>query len=65
MTTQPQDENKLIVERRQKLAAIRARGVAFPNHAPPTRPPRCTPPMTASKMPASSPPPAKSPSPGG
>jgi lysyl-tRNA synthetase, class II len=27
----PQDENKLINERREKLAAIRARGVAFPN----------------------------------
>ena len=25
------DENKLIAERREKLAAIRARGVAFPN----------------------------------
>ena len=37
MTTQPQaDENKLIAERRQKLAAIRTRGVAFPNHARPT-----------------------------
>ena len=37
MTTQPQaDENKLIAERRQNLAAIRTRGVAFPNHARPT-----------------------------
>src|SRR4051794_822819 len=27
----PQDENKLIAERREKLAAIRARGIAFPN----------------------------------
>ena len=27
----PQDENKLIAERRAKLAAIRAQGVAFPN----------------------------------
>ena len=36
MTTQAPDENKLIAERRQKLAAIRARGVAFPNHARPT-----------------------------
>ena len=27
----PQDENKLIAERRQKLAAIREAGVAFPN----------------------------------
>jgi lysyl-tRNA synthetase class 2 len=27
----PQDENKLIAERRTKLAAIRAKGVAFPN----------------------------------
>jgi lysyl-tRNA synthetase class 2 len=29
--TSPQDENKLIAERREKLAALRARGVAFPN----------------------------------
>ncbi|HEX7638751.1 MAG TPA: lysine--tRNA ligase [Burkholderiaceae bacterium] len=29
--TPPHDENKLIAERREKLAAIRARGVAFPN----------------------------------
>ena len=29
--TPPLDENKLIAERREKLAAIRARGVAFPN----------------------------------
>ena len=28
--TVPADENKLIAERRQKLAAIRARGIAFP-----------------------------------
>ena len=34
--TAPADENKLIAERRQKLAAIRARGVAFPNDARPT-----------------------------
>ena len=27
----PLDENKLIAERREKLAAIRAKGVAFPN----------------------------------
>jgi lysyl-tRNA synthetase class 2 len=31
-----QDENKLIAERREKLAAIRARGVAFPNDFKPT-----------------------------
>lgn len=29
--TPPQDENKLIAERREKLAAIRKQGVAFPN----------------------------------
>ncbi|ODS24697.1 lysine--tRNA ligase [Candidatus Endobugula sertula] len=29
---QPQDENKLIAERREKLAAIREQGVAFPNN---------------------------------
>ena len=34
--TVPADENKLIAERRQKLAAIRARGIAFPNDARPT-----------------------------
>ena len=34
--TIPADENKLIAERRQKLAAIRARGIAFPNDARPT-----------------------------
>ena len=28
---EPQDENKLIAERRAKLAAIRTRGQAFPN----------------------------------
>lgn len=32
MTDQPQDENKLIAQRREKLAAIRENGVAFPNH---------------------------------
>ena len=30
-TTQPQDENHLIAERREKLAAWRASGRAFPN----------------------------------
>ncbi|OYU74773.1 MAG: lysine--tRNA ligase, partial [Burkholderiales bacterium PBB5] len=30
-TVLPDDDNKLIAERREKLAAIRARGVAFPN----------------------------------
>ncbi|HEX4508597.1 MAG TPA: amino acid--tRNA ligase-related protein, partial [Burkholderiaceae bacterium] len=30
-TSTPPDENKLIAERREKLARIRARGVAFPN----------------------------------
>ena len=30
-TVQAQDENKLIAERRQKLAAIREKGNAFPN----------------------------------
>lgn len=30
-TTQPQDENALIAERRAKLAALRAQGIAFPN----------------------------------
>jgi lysyl-tRNA synthetase class 2 len=30
-TTQPQDDNQLIAERREKLAAIRRQGVAFPN----------------------------------
>ena len=29
--TQPQDENRLIAERREKLAAWRASGSAFPN----------------------------------
>ena len=28
---EPQDENRLIAERRAKLAALRERGVAFPN----------------------------------
>ena len=28
---EPQDENKLIAERRAKLAAIRENGIAFPN----------------------------------
>jgi lysyl-tRNA synthetase class 2 len=32
MTDKPQDENKLIAQRREKLAAIRENGVAFPNH---------------------------------
>src|SRR5210317_496061 len=31
MTDQQQDENKLIAQRREKLAAIREKGVAFPN----------------------------------
>jgi lysyl-tRNA synthetase class 2 len=30
--TEQQDENKLIAQRREKLAAIRENGVAFPNH---------------------------------
>ena len=29
--TSPQDENQIIAERREKLAGIRARGIAFPN----------------------------------
>src|SRR6186997_635986 len=29
--TTPQDENHLIAERRAKLSALRARGIAFPN----------------------------------
>ena len=28
---QPQDENRLIAERREKLAALREQGNAFPN----------------------------------
>ena len=32
MTDQQQDENRLIAQRREKLAAIRENGVAFPNH---------------------------------
>ncbi len=32
MTDQQQDENRLIAQRREKLAAIRDDGVAFPNH---------------------------------
>ncbi|MBY0573922.1 MAG: lysine--tRNA ligase [Undibacterium sp.] len=32
----PQDENTIIAERRNKLAAIRAKGVAFPNDFQPT-----------------------------
>ena len=32
----PTDDNQLIAERRQKLAAIRARGIAFPNDFKPT-----------------------------
>ncbi|MBW2474468.1 MAG: lysine--tRNA ligase [Deltaproteobacteria bacterium] len=32
MTDQPHDENKLIAQRRAKLAAIRENGIAFPNH---------------------------------
>jgi lysyl-tRNA synthetase class 2 len=35
-TTAPHDENQLIAERRDKLAAIRAQGVAFPNDFKPT-----------------------------
>ncbi len=31
MTEQPHDENHLIAERRAKLAALRAQGIAFPN----------------------------------
>ncbi len=31
MSEQPQDENKLIAQRREKLAALRETGVAFPN----------------------------------
>ncbi|NCS64572.1 MAG: lysine--tRNA ligase [Hydrogenophilales bacterium CG03_land_8_20_14_0_80_62_28] len=30
-TTAPQDENQIVAERREKLAALRNRGVAFPN----------------------------------
>ena len=33
---QPADENKIIAERRAKLAAIRAKGIAFPNDFRPT-----------------------------
>ena len=32
------DENKLIAERREKLAAIRKQGVAFPNDFKPSAP---------------------------
>jgi lysyl-tRNA synthetase class 2 len=32
MTDQQQDENRLIAQRRDKLAAIRENGIAFPNH---------------------------------
>ncbi len=32
MTEQQQDENRLIAQRREKLAMIRENGVAFPNH---------------------------------
>ncbi len=32
MTEQQQDENKLIAQRREKLAVIRENGIAFPNH---------------------------------
>jgi lysyl-tRNA synthetase class 2 len=35
-TTAPHDENQLIAERREKLAAIRRQGVAFPNDFKPT-----------------------------
>ncbi len=35
-TAAPQDENQLIAERREKLRAIRAQGVAFPNDFKPT-----------------------------
>ena len=39
--TPPLDENKLIAERREKLAAIRAQGgVAFPNDFKPAAPRR-------------------------
>ncbi len=34
--TVPQDENKIIAERRTKLAALRSKGVAFPNDFRPT-----------------------------
>ena len=30
-TAPAQDENQIIAERREKLAGIRARGIAFPN----------------------------------
>src|SRR4030065_536094 len=30
-TPQPQDENQIVAERREKLAKLRAEGVAFPN----------------------------------
>ncbi|GAH34386.1 unnamed protein product, partial [marine sediment metagenome] len=30
-TAAPQDENKLIAERREKLRALRGHGIAFPN----------------------------------
>ena len=36
MTLHPPDDHSLVLERRQKLAAIRARGVAFPNDFKPT-----------------------------
>jgi lysyl-tRNA synthetase, class II len=36
MNSTPQDDNTLIQERREKLAAIRARGIAFPNDFKPT-----------------------------
>jgi len=32
MTDQQQDENKLIAQRREKLAVMRENGIAFPNH---------------------------------
>lgn len=32
-TSPPQDENKLIAERREKLRALREQGIAFPNDA--------------------------------
>ncbi len=31
MSNEPKDENKLIAERREKLAAMREQGVAYPN----------------------------------
>ena len=36
-TALPHDDNQLIAERREKLAAIRKQGVAFPNDFKPTQ----------------------------